>query len=116
MKFHDGFDGRDENLKVFAASADDDDVDGDGYEGDGSFDDDDEEEEVIVTMTSDDDEDLDRLEDEVDDLLEPEPHAEEAVIAAAPPSPVVGYTPAATPSKTPVKSAASTPAPVVKKS
>ena len=34
-----------------------------------AFDDDEEEEEVVVTMTSDDDDDLDRLEDEVDDLL-----------------------------------------------
>src|SRR5580700_7025806 len=97
MKFNDdGFDGLNENLRIYAAAAHGDDAD--GYEGNGAFDDDDEEEEVVVTMTSDDDEDMDRLEEDVEDILEA---AEVAVIAATLPSPVEGYAPAATMSKPP---------------
>ena len=86
---HFGFDGLDENIRVHAAADDD----GEGYEGSGAFDDDDEEEET-VTMTSDDDELLGQMEEAADELLELEPHAEEAIIVALPPSTVTSYTPA----------------------
>jgi len=86
---HDGFDGLEENPRMYAAAGLDDDA-ADGYEGSGSFDDDEEEEVIVVAMTSDDDDDLDRLEEEAEALLEAEEHAEEAIIRAAPPSPVTG--------------------------
>ena len=118
MKFN-KHDGLDENLKMHATAAGhDDDVNSDGYEGNGAYEDD-EEEEVVVTMTSDDDDDLDGLEDEADELMEGSSHAEEAVIAAALPSPVAGYSPATTASKVPEKSStrasASMPKKAVKK-
>jgi hypothetical protein len=78
-------------LKLSAASADDE--FGDGYESESPFDDDEEEEEVSIAVNSDDD-DLGRVDDDVDDLLEPEPRVEEAIIVAAMPSPVRGYDPA----------------------
>ena len=88
---HSGFDGLDESCKMLAAADDD------LYEGSGHLIDDvEEDEEEIVTMTSDDDEEM---LDEADDLLDP--HAEEAIIASAPPSPIAGYTPAETMSKLP---------------
>ena len=106
MKLSDGFDGLDENTRIYAASANGDD---NGYEGNGSFDDDDdEEEEVVVTMTSDDDDELDRLEEEAEEGVEV------AIIEVAPPSPVQGYAPAAVMSKAPVKSAAPAAKPVKK--
>ena len=117
MKFneHGGFDGLDETIRTYAA-ADyrDDETGGDGYEGNDLFDDDEgEEEEVVVTMALEDDGALDLLEDLADDLLEPGPHAEEAVLEAAPPSPVAGYTPAITASKPAQKSEAGVAASVV---
>jgi hypothetical protein len=46
MKFneHGGFDGLDENIRIYAAAEWDDEAGGDGYEGNGPFDDDEEEE------------------------------------------------------------------------
>ena len=81
---HGGFDGLDESIRIHAAA--DDDSFAEGYEGNGHFDDDEEEEE-IVTMTSDDDEEALGLQEEADELLDSDPHAEDALIAAAPPSP-----------------------------
>src|SRR5664279_1831993 len=109
MKFneHGGFDGPDEKIRIYAAADyGDDEAGGDEYEGNDLFDDDEEEEEIVVTLPMDDAEALVLLEEIADELLEPEPHAEEAVIEAAPPSPVGGYTPATKISKVPVKSEA----------
>ena len=117
MKFneHGGFDGLNETIRTYtAADYGEDEAGGDGYEGNDLFDDDEgEEEEVVVTMALEDDGALDLLEDIADDLLEPGPHAEEAVLEAAPPSPVAGYTPAITASKPAQKSEASVAASVV---
>ena len=87
MKFNeqDGFDGLDESTRIYASAANGDDP-ADEYDGGGSFDDDEEEEEVVVAMTSDDDEDLDRLEDEVDELLQGASRIEAVIVEVPPPS------------------------------
>ena len=64
-----GFDGLDENIKIYAARG----LWTTRTEGGGAFDDDEEEEEVVVAMTSDDDDTMRALEEEVDDLLGPMP-------------------------------------------
>src|SRR5579883_2830234 len=98
----------DENKVPWSASAGDDEF-GDGYEGGSAYDDEEEEEEVVVAVTSDDD-DIEAS-DEADDLLEPEPVVEEAVIVAGLPEPGRGYQPARSLSR-PAKSA---PKPLQKK-
>jgi hypothetical protein len=96
----------DEATKLKAAGADED--EDDEYESgldqadalEQEFDEDDEEEEV--TLTSDDDEELEGASaDEVDELLVPSTHKEEADLVSEPPSPVAGYTPAERPSREP---------------
>ena len=118
MKFYekDRFDGLDEKHSIYAtAEYDDDDAGGDGIDDNDLFGDIDEEEEVVVSMALDDEGSLSLLQEATDELLESGPHAEEAVIKAAPSSPASGYTPATAMSKAPVKSAASAAAPVAKK-
>ncbi|HEV2620103.1 MAG TPA: hypothetical protein VGU23_09235, partial [Acidobacteriaceae bacterium] len=86
---HDGFEGI-ERIGLRAAAEDDDELNSGGYEGSGGFDDD--EEEIVVAMTSDDD-DLDATEDDAEELIGHDAHAEEAVIAGSAPGMAHGYTP-----------------------
>ena len=74
MKFneHDGFDGPDEKIRIYAAADyGDDEAGGDEYENDDLFDDDEEEEEVVVNLPLEDVEALEILEKIADVLSEP---------------------------------------------